>query len=82
MIREHVPIGVALAREYKIPTEVTEGIVSHHGDGVMRYFYEKAREEDPGVDPNLFRHVGHKPRTVETISFCISVSSVTTSVGR
>ena len=67
MIRSHVSAGVALAREYKIPTEVTEGIVSHHGDGVMRYFYEKAREID-GADVEIddFRHIGHKPRTAET----------------
>lgn len=66
VIRRHVTDGVRLAKKFNIPSEVAEGIVSHHGDGIMRYFYEKAREEDPGVDPNLFRHVGHKPRTVET----------------
>jgi membrane-associated HD superfamily phosphohydrolase len=45
---------------------VAEAIVSHHGDAIMRYFYEKARETDPDVDPDDFRHVGHKPRTAET----------------
>lgn len=67
IIRSHVTSGVALARQYKIPTDVTEGIVSHHGDGVMRFFYEKARQEH-GVDVDIddFRHVGHKPRTAET----------------
>jgi len=67
ILRSHVTSGVALARQYKIPTEVTEGIVSHHGDGVMRYFYEKARQ-DQGVDVDIddFRHIGHKPRTAET----------------
>lgn len=67
VVRSHVTAGVALARDYSIPTEVTEGIVSHHGDGVMRYFYEKARQEQ-GVDVNIddFRHIGHKPRTAET----------------
>ena len=67
MIRRHVTDGVELARKYKIPTEVAEGIVTHHGDGIMRYFYEKARQAsgDDEVDPNDFRHVGHKPRTAE-----------------
>jgi hypothetical protein len=66
IIRGHVTDGVKLAAQHKIPSEVTQGIVSHHGDGVMRYFYEKAREkygEDVEVDD--FRHVGHKPRTAE-----------------
>jgi putative nucleotidyltransferase with HDIG domain len=67
IIRDHVTDGVELAREFKIPTDVTQGIVSHHGDGVMRYFYEKARElhgEDVNIDD--FRHIGHKPRMAET----------------
>lgn len=67
IVRNHVPAGVALARRYKIPTDVTEGIVSHHGDGVMRFFYEKARQQQ-GVDVDIddFRHIGHKPRTAES----------------
>ena len=67
MIRRHVTAGVGLARAYKIPTDVTEGIVSHHGEGVMRFFYEKARQQrGDEVDIDDFRHVGHKPRTAET----------------
>ena len=67
IIRNHVTAGVALAKRFKIPTDVTQGIVSHHGDGVMRYFYERAREmhgDDADIDD--FRHVGHKPRMAET----------------
>jgi hypothetical protein len=67
IIRSHVTAGVTLARQFKIPTEVTQGIVSHHGDGVMRYFYEKARQHSTSeVDVDDFRHIGHKPRTAET----------------
>jgi putative nucleotidyltransferase with HDIG domain len=67
IIRDHVTAGVALARDYKIPTDVTEGIVSHHGDGVMRFFFEKARQiHGDDVDINDFRHIGHKPRTTES----------------
>lgn len=67
IIRSHVTAGVALARRFKIPTEVAQGIVSHHGDGVMRFFYEKARAQSvEDVDIDDFRHIGHKPRTAET----------------
>jgi cyclic-di-AMP phosphodiesterase PgpH len=67
IIRDHVTAGVALARDYNIPTEVTEGIVSHHGDGVMRFFFEKARQtHGDDVDIDDFRHIGHKPRTRES----------------
>jgi hypothetical protein len=67
MIRRHVTDGVALARQFKIPSEVATGIVSHHGDGIMRFFYEKARSQrGDAVDPDDFRHIGHKPKTAES----------------
>ncbi|HUF15177.1 MAG TPA: HDIG domain-containing protein [Acidimicrobiia bacterium] len=67
VIRDHVTAGVALARQYNIPSDVAEGIVSHHGDGVMRYFYEKARRQrGDEVDIDDFRHIGHKPHTAES----------------
>ncbi|HWL50751.1 MAG TPA: HDIG domain-containing protein, partial [Acidimicrobiia bacterium] len=46
VIRKHVSDGIALARQFKIPSDVTTGIVSHHGDGIMRFFYEKARSQN------------------------------------
>lgn len=66
VIRRHVTDGIRLAKRFNIPSEVAEAIVSHHGDGIMRFFYEKARAIDPGVDPSAFRHIGHKPRTAVT----------------
>ncbi|MGA7282674.1 MAG: HDIG domain-containing metalloprotein [Acidimicrobiia bacterium] len=67
VIRSHVSDGIALAKKFKIPSDVATGIVSHHGDGIMRYFYEKARsEEGESVNPDDFRHIGHKPRTAES----------------
>ncbi len=68
IIRKHVTDGVELARKFRIPSEVAEAIVTHHGDGIMRFFYEKARllEGNEAVDPDDFRHIGHKPRSAET----------------
>ncbi len=67
ILRSHVTDGVRLARKHGIPSEVVDGILSHHGDAIMRFFYEKAREEEgEDVDPVDFRHTGHKPRTAET----------------
>lgn len=67
VIRDHVTKGVALAKQYRIPSEVAEGIVSHHGDGIMQFFYQKARSRygEENVDVEAFRHVGHKPRSKE-----------------
>jgi putative nucleotidyltransferase with HDIG domain len=75
VIRRHVTDGIVLARQFKIPSDVAMGIVSHHGDGIMRFFYEKARtQEGDHVDPNNFRHIGHKPRTAETAIVMLSDS--------
>ena len=67
IIRQHVRDGVSLAREYRIPSEVQEGILSHHGDGIMRFFYEKAKSDfgEAAVNVDHYRHDGHKPRTRE-----------------
>lgn len=67
VVRKHVLDGMVLAKKHKIPSEVAEGIVSHHGDGIMRFFYDKAitlRGEE-NVNPDDFRHAGHKPRSKE-----------------
>lgn len=67
IIRRHTRDGVELAKKYRIPSAVAEGIVSHHGDGIMRYFYHKACERygKENVDVDDYRHYGHKPRTKE-----------------
>jgi putative nucleotidyltransferase with HDIG domain len=67
IVRAHVTDGMSLAVRYKIPSEVAEGIEAHHGDAIMRYFYEKARQlhGEENVNPDDFRHAGHKPRSRE-----------------
>lgn len=67
IIRSHVIDGMALAEKHKIPSEVSEGILAHHGDAIMRFFYEKARQQygDDHVDVDDYRHAGHKPKSRE-----------------
>ena len=67
IIRRHVTDGMTLAKKHKIPSEVAEGILTHHGDGIMRYFYDKAitAKGEENVDPDEFRHAGHKPQSKE-----------------
>ncbi len=72
IIRAHVIDGQRLARRYHLPPEVIDGIRMHHGTGLMRYFYHKALEQDPGVDPELFRHHGQRPQGKEAAILMIS----------
>ena len=65
IIKDHVIDGMKLATEHRIPEEVAEGIVTHHGTGRIQYFLSKAAVEGEVVDEDVFRHVGHRPRTRE-----------------
>ncbi|MDJ0953582.1 MAG: HDIG domain-containing protein [Acidimicrobiia bacterium] len=65
IIRAHVTDGLRLARQYRLPPEITDGIRRHHGTGLMRYFYHQGMEADPDADPQLFRHHGEKPKRKE-----------------
>ena len=60
IIRSHVTDGVKLAKKFKIPEAVYRGIIEHHGDSVMRYFYEKEKLTNPEVTKDDFRHLGEK----------------------
>ena len=67
VIRQHVVDGMELAARYQIPSSVSEGILTHHGTGIMRYFYDKALGlyGEESVDVDDYRHVGEKPRSKE-----------------
>jgi putative nucleotidyltransferase with HDIG domain len=65
IISDHVTEGLRLARQFRLPPEVVNGIRQHHGTGLMRYFYHKALDEDPAVDPKIYRHRGEKPKAKE-----------------
>ena len=67
VIRSHVQEGVGLARQYRIPSEVAEAVITHHGDGVMHFFYNKAVEMHGAENVNIddYRHTGRKPVSKE-----------------
>jgi putative nucleotidyltransferase with HDIG domain len=66
IIKSHVTEGIKLAKKFKIPEIVYKGIQEHHGDSVIRFFYEKAKEQGVLVNKNEFRHLGIKPTTKES----------------
>ena len=69
VIINHVLDGEAIARQHKLPGPVIDGIVMHHGTGLIQYFYARALEQaKPGetVDEADFRYPGRLPDTRET----------------
>ncbi len=68
VIAAHVKEGVQLGKEQNLPQMVIDFIASHHGTGLIEFFYRKAQEEaeDPSsVDESDYRYPGPRPRTNE-----------------
>ncbi len=66
VIKAHVSGGMELARRARLPARVTEFIPEHHGTRLVAYFYRRAAETDPDVDPAPFQYPGPRPRSRET----------------
>jgi cyclic-di-AMP phosphodiesterase PgpH len=69
VIKSHVSSGIRMAEEEKLPSIVIDFIKTHHGDSLIRYFYEKAKEDSK--DPNTiaeadYRYDGPLPTSRET----------------
>jgi len=69
VIINHVKEGMEMAHQLKLPKKIKEIIAQHHGDSLMKYFYEKAKEEyDPEmnkVGEENYRYAGPKPKSKE-----------------
>ena len=82
IIKNHVTDGLELAKEYGLPTIVSDFIPMHHGTTRVEYFYRKALEEDNKVDEVLFQYPGPKPNTKETgiLMICEAVEAAVRSI--
>ncbi len=70
IIQAHVKDGLELGRENQLAPAILRGIGEHHGTSVIRFFYEKAKEQaDPEkgdtVHEHDYRYGGPKPQTRE-----------------
>jgi len=68
VIVEHVNYGVELAKKYNLPKPIIDFITTHHGEGVVKYFYTKYANENNGEVPDIskFSYPGPAPFTKET----------------
>jgi putative nucleotidyltransferase with HDIG domain len=68
IVRSHVPEGLRLAEEARLPAAVKAFIAEHHGTQQISFFYERAREADPegNVNPQDFSYLGPRPQSKET----------------
>jgi len=69
VIKAHVSEGVKMAEEHDLPGNIIDFIKTHHGTSVIRYFYEKAKEDDSlksMLQEDQFRYEGPLPSSKET----------------
>jgi len=66
IISSHVKEGVELARESKLPPAIIDVIMQHHGNALMTFFFEKAKEAE-GAESSVreedYRYPGPRPKT-------------------
>ena len=67
IVIDHIANGLKLADDADLPKVIKDLIAQHHGKGITRYFYYKAREARPDqeVDKALFSYPGPNPQTKE-----------------
>ena len=64
IIRAHAQDGYHLALKHRLPKEIADVCVQHHGTLPILYFYDKAKKFTDGeVDINEYCYAGPKPQT-------------------
>jgi hypothetical protein len=64
IITNHVKEGVELARQYKLPEPIIDIIQQHHGNMLISYFYQKAKDRDTALPAEEdYKYQGPKPQT-------------------
>ncbi|SEQ17842.1 hypothetical protein SAMN05216232_1794 [Virgibacillus subterraneus] len=71
IIINHPYDGVAMLKKHKLPKEIINIAMQHHGTTLLKYFYYKEKESNRYVKENNFRYPGPKPQTKEAAIICI-----------
>lgn len=66
IIKNHVRKGVETARDLRLPAKVVDIIAEHHGNSVLKFFYNTALKEDPNANPGDYSYSGNPPTTRES----------------
>lgn len=63
IIISHPYDGAEMLKAHKMPREIIDIAEQHHGTTCLKYFYFKAKEEDPDIKMDDFRYPGPIPNT-------------------
>lgn len=82
VIKNHVATGVKMADAENLPSIIIDFIKTHHGNSIIKYFYDKAKnnaENDSEIREEDFRYDGPLPNSKETgillLADCVEASS-------
>lgn len=66
----------------EMPREIIEWVSQHHGNTVLRYFYDRACKDSEDVDPDEWRYRCPKPNCIESavLMICDSVEATAKSM--
>jgi len=72
VIVSHIKEGVTLAKKYKLPQVIIDGIEQHQGTSLVSVFYHRAKTQQkdassgqPAINDEDFRYAGPRPQTRE-----------------
>ncbi|SET61341.1 hypothetical protein SAMN05216389_11728 [Oceanobacillus limi] len=71
IIINHPYAGAEMLKKYKLPKEIIDIAMQHHGTTLLKYFYFKEKETNPKVKEADYRYPGPKPQTKEAAIICI-----------
>ncbi|WP_068674334.1 HD family phosphohydrolase [Oceanobacillus sp. Castelsardo] len=82
IIIRHPYDGANYLKKYKMPKEIIDIALQHHGTSLLKYFYFKEKEKNNHVKETDFRYPGPKPQTKEAaiINICDSVEAAVRSL--
>ncbi len=68
VITAHPKDGLEIAKKNGLPSVICDFIMQHHGEGLAKYFYNQAVQEEgvENVKEEQFRYPGPKPNSKET----------------
>jgi putative nucleotidyltransferase with HDIG domain len=83
VIKAHVSNGVKMADEHGLPEIIIDFIKTHHGDSLIKFFWDKANKQADSDKKEIreedFRYDGPLPQTKETgillLADCVEASS-------
>ncbi|QGH34967.1 HDIG domain-containing protein [Gracilibacillus salitolerans] len=82
IILQHPVDSAKLLKKEKLPNEIIDIALQHHGTTLLKYFYFKAKERNDKVNEEDFRYDGPKPKTKEAavVSICDSIEAAARSL--